>query len=90
MSGNPDSCGVWAPCLSYADGRFWLVFSDVKRFDGASKDAHNYVVTCETVDGVWSERKYVNSSGFDPSLFHDDDGTIVLAVRVDGAVQQFS
>lgn len=25
MRGNPDSCGVWAPCLSHADGRFWLV-----------------------------------------------------------------
>jgi xylan 1,4-beta-xylosidase len=28
MRGNPDSCGVWAPCLSYADGRFWLVYTD--------------------------------------------------------------
>ena len=34
MRGNPDSCGVWAPCLSYADGLFWLVYTDVKRFDG--------------------------------------------------------
>ena len=33
MRGNPDSCGVWAPCLSYADGRFWLVYTDVKRLD---------------------------------------------------------
>lgn len=74
MRGNPDSCGIWAPCLSYADGRFWLVYTDVKRFDGAFKDAHNYITTCETVDGRWSDRIYVNSSGFDPSLFHDDDG----------------
>jgi len=29
MRGNPDSCGVWAPCLSYADGLFWLVYTDV-------------------------------------------------------------
>lgn len=74
MRGNPDSCGVWAPCLSYADGRFWLVYTDVKRLDGAFKDAHNYIVTCETVDGDWSDPTYVTSSGFDPSLFHDDDG----------------
>jgi xylan 1,4-beta-xylosidase len=26
------------------------------------------------VDGQWSDPVYVNSSGFDPSLFHDDDG----------------
>ncbi|MGV8984919.1 MAG: glycoside hydrolase family 43 protein [Cypionkella sp.] len=74
MRGNPDSCGVWAPCLSYADGLFWLVYTDVKRFDGAFKDAHNYIVTCETIDGDWSDPTYVTSSGFDPSLFHDEDG----------------
>ena len=74
MRGNPDSCGVWAPCLSYADGLFWLVYTDVKRFDGSFKDAHNYIVTSPTIDGDWSEPIYINSSGFDPSLFHDEDG----------------
>lgn len=74
MRGNPDSCGIWAPCLSYADGQFWLVYTDVKRLDGAFKDAHNYIVTCKTIDGDWSDRIYVNSSGFDPSLFHDENG----------------
>lgn len=74
MRGNPDSCGVWAPCLSYADGRFWLVYTDVKRLDGAFKDAHNYIVTADTIHGDWSDPTYVTSSGFDPSLFHDDDG----------------
>ena len=74
MRGNPDSCGIWAPCLSHADGRFWLVYTDVKRLSGAFKDAHNYIVTCETIDGDWSDPVYVNSSGFDPSLFHDADG----------------
>jgi len=74
MRGNPDSCGVWAPCLSHDGARFWLVYTDVKRFDGAFKDAHNYIVTCDTIDGDWSDPVYVTSSGFDPSLFHDDDG----------------
>lgn len=74
MRGNGDSCGIWAPCLSHADGKFWLVYTDVKRLDGAFKDAHNYIVCCDTIDGAWSDPWYVNSSGFDPSLFHDDDG----------------
>lgn len=74
MRGDPDSCGIWAPCLSYADGKFWLVYTDVKRYDGNFKDAHNYIVTCDTIDGEWSDPVYCNSSGFDPSLFHDDDG----------------
>jgi len=74
MLGNPDSGGVWAPALSYADGKFWLIYSDMKVVSGAWKDGHNYLVTCDTIDGEWSEPIYLNSSGFDPSLFHDDDG----------------
>ncbi|AYD01018.1 glycoside hydrolase family 43 protein [Neorhizobium sp. NCHU2750] len=74
MRGNPDSCGVWAPCLSYADSQFWLVYTDVKRYDGNFKDAHNYIVTAPSIEAEWSDPVYVNSSGFDPSLFHDDDG----------------
>ena len=74
MRGNPDSGGVWAPCLSYADGKFWLVYTDVKRLDGNFKDSHNYIVTASSIEGQWSDPVHVNSSGFDPTLFHDDDG----------------
>ncbi len=83
MRGDPDSCGVWAPCLTYADGLFHLIYTDVKRYgrttvggaSGASmRDFHNYLVTSPTIDGEWSDPIYMNSSGFDPSLFHDDDG----------------
>uniref|UniRef100_Q01US6 Alpha-N-arabinofuranosidase n=1 Tax=Solibacter usitatus (strain Ellin6076) TaxID=234267 RepID=Q01US6_SOLUE len=83
MLGDPDSCGVWAPCLSYSEGLFYLVYTDVKRYgrttqggnSGASlRDLHNYIVTSPRIDGEWSDPVYVNSSGFDPSLFHDDDG----------------
>jgi xylan 1,4-beta-xylosidase len=83
MLGDPDSCGVWAPCLSYADGLFWLIYTDVKRYGrttqsgsaGASlRDFHNYLVTSPRIDGEWSDPVYLNSSGFDPSLFHDEDG----------------
>jgi xylan 1,4-beta-xylosidase len=87
MLGNPDSCGVWAPCLTRANGLFWLVYTDVKRFgrttvggaSGASlRDFHNYLVTSSRIDGNWSDPVPLNSSGFDPSLFHDDDGRTYL------------
>ena len=83
MRGDPDSCGVWAPCLTHADGLFYLIYTDVKRYgrttvggaSGASlRDFHNYLVTSPRIDGDWSDPVYLNSSGFDPSLFHDDDG----------------
>ena len=88
LLGDPDSCGVWAPCLTHADGLFWLIYTDVKRYgrttvggaSGASlRDFHNYLVTCPTIDGEWSDPVYLNSSGFDPSLFHDDDGKKYVA-----------
>ncbi|RSL32104.1 glycoside hydrolase family 43 protein [Salibacterium salarium] len=74
MIGNINSGGIWAPCLSYSDGLFYLIYTDVKSRLGAYKDAHNYLVTAENIEGPWSDPVYLNSSGFDPSLFHDDDG----------------
>ncbi|KAF9698962.1 hypothetical protein EKO04_002818 [Ascochyta lentis] len=74
MRGNPDSCGVWAPCLSHDGEKFYLVYTDVKRKDGSFKDTPNYIVTADRIEGPWSDPFYVNSSGFDPSLFHDDNG----------------
>ncbi|PYZ95960.1 glycoside hydrolase 43 family protein [Alteribacter lacisalsi] len=74
MRGNMNSGGVWAPALSWHDGTFYLIYTDVKQWHGAYKDAHNYLVTSESIMGPWSDPVYLNSSGFDPSLFHDDDG----------------
>ncbi|SEN66899.1 xylan 1,4-beta-xylosidase [Mesobacillus persicus] len=74
MIGNPDSGGIWAPCLSYHEGTYYLIFTDVKTLIGPFKDTHNYLITAEDIMGPWSEPIYLNSSGFDPSLFHDDDG----------------
>jgi len=83
MRGVPDSCGVWAPCLSHDGDLFYLIYTDVKRYGrtsmggagGASlRDFHNYLVTAPAIHGPWSDPVRLNSSGFDPSLFHDDDG----------------
>jgi xylan 1,4-beta-xylosidase len=83
MLGVPDSCGIWAPCLSYDGGEFHLIYTNVKRYGtttlGANsgcvfRDLDNYLVTATEIDGEWSDPVFLNSSGFDPSLFHDDDG----------------
>lgn len=54
LRGNPDSCGVWAPALSYADGQFWLIYTNVRRFDGNYKDTPNYLTTAPAIEGPWS------------------------------------
>lgn len=74
MKGNEDSGGIWAPDLSYADGKFWLVYTDVKVVNGAFKDCTNYLTTAEEITGPWSQPIRLNGVGFDASLFHDDDG----------------
>lgn len=74
MRGDPASGGVWAPDLSYADGRFWIVYSDVHIVNGAFKDVVNYLTTAEDIRGPWSKPLRLNGVGFDASLFHDDDG----------------
>ena len=74
MKGNPDSGGIWAPCLSYADGRFWLLYTDVKVIDAPWKNGRNYLVTAQDIRGPWGKPISMGNGGFDPSLFHDDDG----------------
>ncbi|WP_341323737.1 glycoside hydrolase family 43 protein [Solibacillus sp. FSL H8-0523] len=74
MIGNPNSGGVWAPCLTYSEGQFWLIYSDIKVVEGQWKDGHNYLVTATNIEDEWSEPIYLNSAGFDPSLYHDEDG----------------
>lgn len=93
MAGDPPSGGVWAPCLSYDGRRFWLVFTDVKTKKGMYYNTHNYLVYTEDIYGEWSEPVYLNSVGFDPSLFHDSDGKKYLINMLNGfkgiTVQQY-
>lgn len=75
MTGNPKSAGIWAPCLSYRDGYFYLVFTNVRTWsDGPFKDTPNFIVKAASIEGPWSKPIFINCSGFDPSLFHDEDG----------------
>jgi len=75
MLGNNISGGIWAPCLSYSNGIFYLVYTDVKTWKKYPfKDAHNFIITAKNIEGPWTEPVYMNTIGFDASLFHDDDG----------------
>ena len=73
LMGDPNAGAIWAPHLSYAKGLYWLVFTDVKT-GTIYKDTLNYIVTAPSITGPWSDPVFVTASGFDPSLFHDEDG----------------
>jgi len=76
LRGIADSAGVWAPSLSYADGQFWLIYTTIRTcgMGRPFKDIGIYLTTAKDISGPWSEPLVLNSIGFDPSLFHDDDG----------------
>jgi xylan 1,4-beta-xylosidase len=69
-----DSAGIWAPCLSHADGLFWLIFTVASGGRQHTYECANYLTTAADPRGPWSAPIYLNSTGNDPSLFHDDDG----------------
>jgi xylan 1,4-beta-xylosidase len=76
LRGIADSGGVWAPSMSYADGQFWLIYTNVRTcgMGRPFKDIGIYLTTATDPRGPWSDPIVLNSIGFDPSLFHDDDG----------------
>lgn len=74
LRGVGASQGVWAPCLTYDNGTFYLVYTVVRSFYCNMYDTANYLVTTEDIHGPWSEPVALNNFGFDPSLFHDEDG----------------
>ena len=77
MAGNKASCGIWAPCLTYCESEklFYLIYTNVRSWnDGPWKDCPNYLTTAPSIEGPWSDPVFMNASGFDASMFHDDDG----------------
>lgn len=74
LRGVGASQGIWAPCLTYDRGTFYLLYTVVKAFYCNMYDTENYLVTAKDIYGPWSEPVALNNFGFDPSLFHDEDG----------------
>lgn len=72
----PSSKGIWAPCLTYceAEDLFYVVYGVMNSMNARYFDVDNFLVTAKDMKGPWSEPVYLHSTGFDASLFHDDDG----------------
>jgi xylan 1,4-beta-xylosidase len=78
LTGAPDSGGVWAPDLTYANGRFHLVFSVLDNYAYGYKDCANYLTTAEHIDGPWTDPVRLPGRGFDAALYHEDGETWLL------------
>lgn len=72
----PSAKGIWAPCLTYCEEEdlFYVVYGIMNSMNARYFDVDNFLITAKDIRGPWSEPVYLHSSGFDASLFHDDDG----------------
>lgn len=70
LTGMPDSFGVFAPDISYADGKFWVV---VPYYHGQPR-CTNILYVADRPEGPYSDGVELNHHFIDPSIFHDDDG----------------
>jgi beta-xylosidase len=64
--------GVWAPCLRFHDGQFWIFYPD--------PDFGIYVISATSFDGPWTApRLLAGGKGLiDPTPLWDDDGQAYL------------
>ena len=82
LRGTNTPAGIWAPHLSYDEkaGKFWLVYSHMTNMGGREFNSDSYAMSADDIRGPWSEPMYLTSIGFDPALFHDDDGKHYLTI----------
>ena len=72
----PSAKGIWAPCLTYceAEDLFYVVYGVMNSMNARYFDVDNFLIMAKDIRGSWSSPVYLHSSGFDASIFHDDDG----------------
>lgn len=74
------SGGIYAPTLRYYAGAFYMTTTNVS-------SGGNFIVTASAPEGPWSDPIPVAQPGIDPSLFFDDDGTVIFSSSHEGAFQ---
>ncbi len=77
LSDIKDSHGIWAPDISYADGRFWI-FAPL-RLNGDGGRSHTVlrrqlVMHADKPEGPYSKPSCLEMDNIDPSHFVDEDG----------------
>ena len=82
LRGTYTPAGIWAPHLSYDKNtkRYWLAYSHMLNMAGREFNADSYMVWAEDIKGPWSKPIYLTSIGFDPAIFHDEDGRKYVAI----------
>ena len=69
LENTGSSKGIAAATIRYHDNRFYVITTDAGKF-------RNFYVSAADPAGAWSDPIFVQSFGYDPSLFFDDDGNV--------------
>ncbi|ETT78784.1 Beta-xylosidase [Paenibacillus sp. FSL R7-277] len=82
LRGTNTPAGIWAPHLSYDSraNRYWLAYSHMLNMAGREFNSDSYAMWAKDIHGPWSEPIYLTSIGFDPALFHDEDGKHYVSI----------
>lgn len=82
LRGTNTPAGIWAPHLSYDPRakRYWLAYSHMLNMAGREFNSDSYAMWAEDIHGPWSAPIYLTSIGFDPALFHDEDGKHYVSI----------
>jgi xylan 1,4-beta-xylosidase len=80
LTGVASSCGIYAPTLRHYDGVFYMTTTNVTA-------GGNFIVTATSPEGPWSDPIPVAQEGIDPSLFFDEDGSVLYTTSRGGAFQ---
>jgi xylan 1,4-beta-xylosidase len=81
LSGASASGGVWAPTLRHHRGVFYMTTTNVSA-------GGNFIVTARAPEGPWSDPIFVAQEGIDPSLFFDEDGSVIYSTSGKGGALQ--
>lgn len=85
--------GLWAPTIRYHDGTTYIICTNVVFQQGRTiSSRQNFIIhTTDIANCIWSDPKYFDFDGIDPSIFFDDDGRtyVQLCSHPRGGIWQF-
>ncbi|MDO1605168.1 family 43 glycosylhydrolase [Lactobacillus sp. YT155] len=82
LRGTNTPAGIWAPHLSYDSKtkKYWLAYSHMQNMAGREFNSDSFAVWSDSITGPWSKPIYLTSIGFDPALFHDENGKHYVSI----------
>ena len=74
LDGCESSGGIYAPCIRYNKGVFYMVTTLIGKGGG------DFICTATNPAGPWSEPHFIKGApGIDPDLLFDDDGKVYMS-----------